>query len=114
MPVMEMEKGRSSDLHVLCYEHHVELELKSLTLGDQGAPTVVYACRKPACPVRYNISQGYIVHSENETATVTDFVAYVICMNDGMPMYLAAVQPEKKSFRLWKCPVCNTVAAMNP
>ena len=102
------------DLQALCHEHHVKLEPTLLGLGDQDAPAVVLACRKPTCPVHYNSSQGYFVRSENGHATLTDFVAHVMCMNDGMPMYLAEVLPEKGSFRLWKCPVCNTVAAMNP
>ena len=113
MQVMEIEKERGLDLQVLCHKHHVKLEPTSLGHEDQGAPGVVYACRKPACPVHYNSSQGYFVRREKGQVTQTDFVAHVMCLNDGMPMYLAQVQPEKESFRLWKCPVCNTVAAMN-
>ena len=114
MPVTGVEKGRSSGLQALCHEHYVRLEPAPLGLKDQGAPGVVYACRKPTCPVHYNISQGYFVSSKNGHATQTDFRAHVMCMNDGMPMYLAEVLPEKRSFRLWKCPVCNSVAVINP
>jgi len=28
----------------------------------------------------------------------------VRCFLDGMPMYLAEIHPEKRSFRLWTCP----------
>src|SRR5437762_2160606 len=29
------------------------------------------------------------------------------CPNDGTPMYLAEINPEHKSYRLWKCPQCR-------
>jgi ribosomal protein L37AE/L43A len=32
---------------------------------------------------------------------------------DGMPMYLVEVLPERKSFRLWKCPKCAMNHAKN-
>jgi hypothetical protein len=113
MPVMEVEKERRSDLQVLCHKHHVKLEPTSLGRGNQGAGTIVYACRRPTCPVHYNSAQGYFVRSDNGDTTLTDFAASVLCLNDGMSMYLAKVLPDKKSFRLWKCPACNTIVAMN-
>jgi hypothetical protein len=114
MEIMEVGKETHSDLQVFCHKHYAKLEPAPLGRGDQGALTIVYSCRKPACPVHYNSSQGYFIRGENGNTTLTDFAASVRCLNDGMPMYLARVLPDKKSFRLWKCPVCDTIVAMNP
>jgi hypothetical protein len=32
---------------------------------------------------------------------------HVNCSNDAQLMYLAEVSPQRRSFRLWKCPECN-------
>jgi len=32
----------------------------------------------------------------------------VACPRDGQPMYLAETNPEKKAFRLWRCPQCHS------
>ncbi len=111
MYVIEMERERALDLHALCYEHHVEL---FESRRAEGAPTDAYACPKQGCKVQYNISSGYFVCRENGRPPLMDFRAQLRCMNDGMPMYLAEVQPENRSFRLWRCPECSTVAVMNP
>lgn len=114
MQVIEVEREKSLGLHVLCHEHHVKLQIASLGQGAQGALTVNYACGKPNCPVHYNSSQGYFSRGKNGDAILANFQADVRCTNDGMPMYLTEVLPEKRSFRLWRCPACNTVAALNP
>jgi hypothetical protein len=111
MRVLESEKRK--DLHALCHQHHVELELVTVGLGKHSASAVVYACPKPACQVHYSSLEGYFIHSENRHGLVTESVPLVQCEYDQAYMYLAEVLPEKRSFRLWKCPKCNTVSAIN-
>ena len=90
------------------------MELAPVGLGNQSAPPVVYACPKSTCQVHYSSSQGYFIPSENGHVLVTDSVPLVQCEYDHIYMYLAEVIPEKRSFRLWKCPKCNIISAVNP
>jgi hypothetical protein len=108
-----LEKENRFDLRALCHEHHVRLKLTSLAVGGASAPIVVYACPEPGCLVHYNSLQGYFILSGNGHGTATDPVPQIRCVHDKMPMYLAEVLPEKRSFRLWRCPQCNTVSAIN-
>ena len=32
----------------------------------------------------------------------------LVCSQDGLPMYLAEVLTTQRSFRLWRCPQCNS------
>jgi hypothetical protein len=111
MPILEDEKRK--ELHVLCHVHQEMLMPGRVGLGNGSASTVVYACPKPACQVHYSISQGYFMRSENGHALVTDSVPFVQCEYDKIYMYLAEVLPEKRSFRLWKCPKCKCISAIN-
>src|SRR5882762_10358556 len=110
MRVLEREKR--ADLHALCHQHHVEMELVPVGLGKHSASTVVYACPKLTCQVHFSSSEGYFIRSGNGHGLVTDSVPLVRCEHDKIFMYLAEVLPEKRSFRLWKCPKCNTVSAI--
>jgi hypothetical protein len=78
-----------------------------VTLGDESAHAVFYACREPGCLIRYDGS-GYFIDSEDVKRLREEVRPGVTCPNDQRPMYLAEVMPERRSFRLWKCPVCNT------
>src|SRR5882672_10484685 len=109
-----LENESIIDLQVLCHDHHVKLTLTSLSVGDRGAPTIVYACPDPSCLVHYNSSKGYFILSGNGHGLVSDPLPAVRCKQDQMPMYLAEVLADKKNFRLWKCPKCKTVLAINP
>ena len=105
------EQGRTrgrKDLHVLCYEHHIKMKLSRvlLKLRSKPAETLVYACPEPGCLVHYQNSHGYFIVLQNTIGR--DMVPGVCCSKDGQFMYLAKVRPERKSFRLWKCPKCNT------
>jgi hypothetical protein len=111
MRVLEDEKRK--DLNVLCHLHHEILKLAPVGFGDHSGTKVIYACPKPTCQVHYSSSQGYFLLSENGHGLVTDSVPHVRCEHDQIEMYLAEVIPEKRSFRLWKCPKCMTISAIN-
>jgi hypothetical protein len=80
--------------------------LKSLS---DAAETFFYACREPGCFVRYDSSQGYFINKQDTDTTEADIKPRVSCPHDGHLMYLGEIRPARKSFRLWKCPECNTV-----
>jgi len=92
------------DIHVLCYQHHTEM---LLIHRDEPVEALVYACREPDCPVRYDSSAGYFINSVDAKTIEQEITPRVSCPNDGYLMYLAEVQPERSNFRLWKCPECN-------
>jgi len=92
------------DLHVLCYQHHTEMLVRLLS---NPAERPLYTCRERSCLVRYYSSDGYFVDTRDAKAFEEERTPGVICPNDGQPMYLAEVMPERSSFRLWKCPECN-------
>jgi rubredoxin len=69
----------------------------------------LYVCQEPGCFVCYDGSQGYLIDKQDADTTEEDIKPHVSCPNDGHLMYLAEVRPERKNFRLWKCPECNTI-----
>ena len=99
----------SKELRALCHEHHAEMRLNQSLLNSEGDPTqtLVYACTQPDCPVHYNIYRGYFILSQNGNMNGLDVVPSVRCLRDGTPMYLAQIDPEKREFRLWRCPQCD-------
>lgn len=94
------------DLHVLCYEHHAEMLLE---YRSKPAETFVYACREPGCFIHYQSPQGYFIEPQNGDGSELEIKPGVHCPKDGRVMYLAEVRPERKSFRLWKCPECDAI-----
>ena len=92
------------DLHVLCYQHHTEMLLRILSEPAEG---LLYACREPGCQVRYHGLDGYFIDSKVAKTIDQEITPRVSCSNEGRLMYLAEVMPQRKSFRLWKCPECN-------
>ena len=96
------------ELHVLCYEHHVEMKIGRARpeLRDESAETPLYACQEPGCLVHYASSRGYFIVAQGANATELEMEPRVRCPKDGQLMYLAKVEPAKTSFRLWKCPEC--------
>jgi hypothetical protein len=106
MPATQLNK----ELRALCYEHHVEMRLDACLLnGEQkDKQTLAYTCLEPDCPAHYSILRGYFIPSQNGNKHGADKVPSVRCLHDGMPMYLAEVDQEKKSSRLWLCPDCGT------
>jgi len=106
---MASEKERSGistgkHVHVLCFQHHSEMVANPLSESAQG---VLYACREPGCLVRYDSSRGYFIGGNSVETIEREITPRVTCSVDGQPMYLAEVMPERKSFRLWKCPECK-------
>ena len=93
------------DLHVLCYEHHTEMLLKSRGDSPEG---LLYACREAGCLIRYDSSRGYFIDAEDASTVEREITPHVSCPDDGHPMYLAKVAAETPNFRLWKCPECTT------
>ena len=92
------------DLRVLCYQHHTEMLIRRLSEPPEG---VLYACREPGCLVLYDISDGYFIDTRDAKTIEQETTPRVSCPNDGHFMYLAEVMPQRRNFRLWKCPECN-------
>lgn len=98
--------GTGKELRVLCYEHHSVMLPK---FQSESAGTPLYACREPGCIIHYDNSRGYFVETQDAAIIESEIKPAIRCTKDGHLMYLAEVQPERKSFRVWKCPECNTV-----
>jgi len=73
----------------------------------ESAEGMLYACQEPGCLIRYQASSGYFLDVKDARAVELEIIPRVSCYNDAQRMYLAEVLPEKKSFRLWKCPKCE-------
>jgi len=95
------EKARTV-LHPLCYEHHLEMNLVDI-YSKRSISGEVYACPKADCPIHYNSPVGYYVVSLSPSTR---------CPHHGVPMYLAKVQPRKRRFRLWRCPLSGCKASL--
>ncbi len=91
----------SKQLHVLCHQHHIQMRMTGVL-----TPTA-YACPEPDCGVRYSPSKGYFIAAERGQVEL-DMTPHVTCPHDGQPMYLTEVNPEKRHFRLWRCPQCDS------
>jgi hypothetical protein len=92
------------NLRVLCYQHHQEMPPKPPSGSKEP---LVYVCHELGCPIRYSSSVGYFIDAADKEAIEREILPRVLCPSDGHPMYLAKVQPEIRSFRLWKCPECD-------
>jgi len=108
------ENAKRRVSHALRHKHHVDLKPAPFRFGKHGAPKVVYVFPKPPCHVHYSSSEGYSVHHENGHALVTDPVPLAESEDNKTYVYLAALPPEKRSFRFWKCPKCDVLSAVNP
>lgn len=101
----------SKELRAFCHEHHVEMRLNEGFLNSEGngeaARMLAYGCPEPDCLVHYNVTRGYFLVGENGNKNELEMVPKVQCFLDGTRMYLAATSPEKKDFRLWRCPQCG-------
>ena len=95
--------------HALCHEHHIEMKLVEAFVESVGPQThaLAYACPQPDCGVHYAPQNGYFVLPKNGKAEL-DMTPRVTCPRDGQPMYLAETNPEKKAFRSWRCPQCDS------
>lgn len=95
--------------HALCHEHHIEMRLTEIELQCKGRPTrtSAYACPQPDCGLHYMPSIGYFIPAESGRQEL-DIMPRVKCRHDGRPMFLAEVNPLKRSFRRWQCPQCRS------
>jgi hypothetical protein len=75
----------------------------------ESAETFLYVCREPDCFIHYNSSQGYFIEPQDGDNSEPEIKPGVFCSKDRSFMYLAEVRPERRSFRLWKCPECNAM-----
>lgn len=101
-----------TDLHPLCYAHHIHMRpAQGLpnTVHFPG-PTAVYACLEADCPIQYSRAIGYFTTPDGTQIEQGYSTPSVTCPHHGLPMYLAEVKPEKRSFRLWKCPQAECTA----
>jgi hypothetical protein len=74
----------------------------------EPAEELVYVCKEPGCLICYKSgSDGYFIDTEDAKTIQEELTPRVSCPNDDHLMYLAEVRPERRSFRLWKCPECN-------
>jgi hypothetical protein len=89
----------SAKLQPLCYEHHVLMRpVQILAKGEMyPAATLAYACPEPGCLIHFSSSTGYFMTPMPD----------VTCPHHSLPMYLAEVKPQDRSFRLWRCPQCD-------
>jgi hypothetical protein len=98
------------DLHVLCYQHHTGMLLRPPSESAEG---MLYTCQEPGCLIRFDISLGYFLDTKDAKTIELEIIPHVSCSNDAQRMYLAEVMPERRSFRLWKCPECNQNCSNN-
>jgi hypothetical protein len=99
---------KSKNLRPLCYEHHIEMKPSHLpTSKDKPRQMHCYVCPKRGCSVGYNSRQGYFKVTTGRECTERNMTPCVSCPSDGQLMYLAQVKPDKRSFRLWRCPQCK-------
>jgi len=88
-------------LHVLCFEHHIKMRMTWVVTQTE------YACPEPDCGVRYSTSNGYFI-APGRGQLESYLTPRVTCSRDGQPMYLAEINQEKRAFRLWRCPQCDS------
>jgi len=95
-------------LRPLCYEHHIDMKFSQIpTVPGKLAQVPRYVCPEPSCSVSYDSRKGYFLIIPRGKCTERDVMPCVSCPRDGRLMYLAHVRPEKRSFRLWRCPQCR-------
>jgi len=94
---------------VLCYEHHVEMKMAELSWNS-----VTSRQRHPCMDARSPVVQSTTASSRAGTSSLhrapmraseRQSRASVVPRMERL-MYLAKVEPAKKSFRLWRCPEC--------
>jgi hypothetical protein len=99
---------KNGQLRPLCYEHHISMGFKRFVAAPDGPRRMHgYVCPAPGCSVGYNRREGYFMMVPRRAHTERDIIPCVRCPHDGQLMYLAQTNPDNRSFRLWKCPLCG-------
>lgn len=105
----------ADNLRPLCYEHHTEMSLVQMVSGNDALPQQLeYTCQASDCLVRYEGGRGYFIPPRNGSVLDKEIQPHVRCPHDGALVYLGEVRPEERSFRLWRCPLCNDAFASGP
>jgi hypothetical protein len=78
-------------------KHHIEMRLTEVLITAESPPTQTPAY---ACP-------GYFIAAKHGQVE-RDMVPRVTCPHDGQRMYLSEINPERREFRLWRCPQCDS------
>jgi hypothetical protein len=98
----------ASRIHPLCYEHHLEMNLRKFSLSYKFSSIEEYACQKPDCFIHYSPLEGYFLDTQDQRLLKRcPIPPHQYCAKDRYPMYLLEVKPSRPSFRLWRCPYCN-------
>ena len=92
-------------LHPLCYEHYVAMKPVQFEKRSNSFTTysLAYACPLSGCVIFFSNTTGYFSIEGDEQQSKRTGVLRVTCPQDGLPMYLAEVHPQKKNLRLWRC-----------
>lgn len=106
----------ANGLQPLCYEHHTEMRPVPVVSGNGANPAQEpkYTCQESDCPVRFTGKAGYFVAPHETGQVEVEILPRVRCPHDGAPMYLGEVRPQKRSFRLWRCPLCSATVMQLP
>jgi hypothetical protein len=104
---MALQKTRR-DLRPLCYQHHVQMKPVQLEKSTNPFTTysLAYACPRSGCFICYAGKTGYFGVEDGDQSKRPE-APQVSCPQDGQPMYLAEVHPQKTNFRLWRCGNAN-------
>lgn len=98
-----------------CYKHQVEMKANQTLrmIEKRPAQEITFTCLNPDCLVHYNSVMGYftLTQHENGNGIKAEPGPRVRCESDGAPMCLSEFLPERRSLRLWKCPMCRLVRA---
>jgi len=97
------------NIHPLCYEHYVAMKPVQLEKNTYAFTThsFAYACPLSGCVIFFAENTGYFSVEGDEQQSRQTGVLRVTCPQDGLPMYLAEVHPQKKNLRLWRCGKSN-------
>jgi len=97
------------NIRPLCYEHYVAMKPVQLEKNTYAFTThsFAYACPLSGCVIFFAENTGYFSVEGDEQQSRQTGVLRVTCPQDGLPMYLAEVHPQKKNLRLWRCGKSN-------
>lgn len=98
---------KKKELQPFCFEHLSEMMPDGDSDSAKAETAVAYACSQLDCLINYNASSGYFIATKEGDRVEQRTMPGIHCPNDGTPMYLAEINPEHKSYRLWKCPQCR-------
>jgi hypothetical protein len=100
---------KDGELRPLCYEHHTRMTFGGIAATSGELKRVLgYFCAEPGCSVGYDRRNGYFMMTQRREYPDQVIIPCVSCPRDGRLMYLAQIKADMRSFRLWRCPLCET------